>query len=118
MPMRKGDWWYSTQTRRGEQYPHYLRRRAVGPERRYDPDGVDETLLDLNALARGQPFLRLGLTAVTRDATRLAYTTDLTGGRDYTLHVKDLAQRRGRSPGRSTRSRRRRGPTTAARSTT
>ena len=91
VPMRKGDWWYSTQTRRGEQYPHYLRRRAVGPERRYDPSGVDETLLDLNELARGQPFLRLGLTAVTRDATRLAYTTDLTGGRDFTLHVKDLA---------------------------
>ena len=91
VPMRKGDWWYSTQTRRGEQYPHYLRRRAVGPDRRYDPSGVDETLLDLNELARGQPFLRLGLTAVTRDATRLAYTTDLTGGRDYTLHVKDLA---------------------------
>ena len=37
VPMRKGDWWYSTQTRRGEQYPHYLRRRAVGPDRRYDP---------------------------------------------------------------------------------
>jgi len=91
VPMRKGDWWYSTRTRRGEQYPHYLRRRAVGPDRRYDPDGVDETLLDLNELARGQPFLRLGLTTVTRDATRLAYTTDLTGGRDFTLHVKDLA---------------------------
>jgi oligopeptidase B len=90
VPMRKGDWWYSTQTRRGEQYPHYLRRRAVGPDQRYDPHGVDETLLDLNELARGQPFLRLGLTTVTRDATRLAYTTDLTGGRDFTLHVKDL----------------------------
>jgi oligopeptidase B len=90
VPMRKGDWWYSTQTRRGEQYPHYLRRRALGPDRRYDPHGVDETLLDLNELARGQPFLRLGLTTVTRDATRLAYTTDLTGGRDFTLHVKDL----------------------------
>jgi len=90
VPMRKGDWWYSTQTRRGEQYPHYLRRRAVCPDRRYDPNGVDETLLDLNELARGQPFLRLGVTAVSRDATRLAYTTDLTGGRDFTLHVKDL----------------------------
>jgi len=90
VPMRKGDWWYSTRTRRGEQYPHYLRRRAVGAERRYDPAGMDETLLDLNELARGQPFLRLGLTTVSRDATRLAYTTDVTGGRDFTLHVKDL----------------------------
>ena len=91
VPMRKGEWWYSTRTRQGEQYPHYLRRRAVGAERRYDPDGSDETLLDLNAMAVGKPFLALGATAVSRDATRLAYTVDHSGGRDYTLHVKDLA---------------------------
>jgi oligopeptidase B len=91
VPMRKGDWWYSTRTRPGEQYPHYLRRRALGAERRFDPAGVDETLLDCNAMAVGKPFLRLGVTAVTRDAMRLAYSVDHTGGRDYTLHVKDLA---------------------------
>ncbi|MGZ8260831.1 MAG: hypothetical protein ACXWUL_09815, partial [Caldimonas sp.] len=91
VPMRKGGWWYSTRTRHGEQYPRYLRRRAVGVERGFDPGGSDETLLDLNAMAAGKPFLRLGLTAVTRDAMRLAYTVDHTGGRDYTLHVKDLA---------------------------
>ena len=91
VPMRKGAWWYSTRLRQGEQYPRYLRRRAVGAERRFDPDGADETLLDLNAMAVGQPFLSLGLTAVSRDAARLAYTVDHTGGRDYTLHVKDLA---------------------------
>ena len=61
------------------------------PSARYDPEGGDETLLDLNAMAAGKPFLRLGVTAVSRDATRLAYTVDHTGGRDYTLHVKDLA---------------------------
>ena len=91
VPMRKGAWWYSTRTRQGEQYPRYLRRRSHGAERRFDPDGVDETLLDLNAMAVGQPFLQLGTTAVSPDATRLAYTVDHTGGRDYTLHVKDLA---------------------------
>jgi len=91
VPMRKGQWWYSTRTRQGEQYPHYLRRRALGPERRFDAAGSDETLLDLNAMAVGKPFLRLGVTAVTRDAMRLAYTVDHTGGRDYALHVKDLA---------------------------
>ena len=91
VPMRKGAWWYSTRTRQGEQYPSFLRRRAVGAERRFDPDGSDETLLDLNAMAVGKPFLRLGATAVTRDAMRLAYSVDHTGGRDYTLHVKDLA---------------------------
>ncbi len=91
VPMRKGEWWYSTRVRQGEQYPRFLRRRALGPERRFDPDGADETLLDLNAMAVGQPFLSLGVTAVSRDATRLAYTVDHSGGRDYTLHVKDLA---------------------------
>jgi oligopeptidase B len=91
VPMRKGGWWYSTRTRQGEQYPRYLRRRSHGVERRFDPEGVDETLLDLNAMAVGQPFLQLGTTAVSPDATRLAYTVDHTGGRDYTLHVKELA---------------------------
>ncbi len=91
VPMRKGDWWYATRIRAGEQYPHYLRRRALGGERRFDANGVDETLLDLNAMAAGKPFLRLGVTAVSRDAARLAYTVDHTGGRDYTLHVKELA---------------------------
>jgi len=91
VPMRKGDWWYSTQTRTGEQYPRLLRRRAVGAERRYDGDGVDEVLLDLNQMALGKPFLRLGLSTVSRDASRLAYSVDHTGGRDFTLHVKDLA---------------------------
>jgi oligopeptidase B len=91
VPMRKGDWWYSLRTRQGEQYPIYLRRRAVGPERAFDGDGRDEILLDLNEMARGKAFLRLGLTAVSRDARRLAYTVDHTGGRDFTLHVKSLA---------------------------
>ena len=91
VPYRKGNWWYSTRTLTGDQYPRHLRRRAVGVERRFDPDGADETLLDLNEMARGKAFLRLGDADVSRDATRLAYTADFTGGRDYTLHVKDLS---------------------------
>ena len=91
VPYRKGDWWYASRTLTGEQYPRHIRRRAAGSERRYDPDGSDETLLDLNEMARGKAFLRLGAATVSRDATRLAYTADFTGGRDYALHLKDLA---------------------------
>ncbi|MGZ5235081.1 MAG: S9 family peptidase [Caldimonas sp.] len=90
VPYRKGEWWYSTRTLTGDQYPRHIRRRATGGDRRYDVAGSDETLLDLNAMARGKPFLRLGAATVSRDATRLAYTADFTGGRDYTLYVKDL----------------------------
>src|SRR5580765_3370257 len=91
VPYRKGLWWYSSRTQKGEQYPRYIRRRALGADRSYDPQGKDETLLDLNEMARGQAFLRLGLAAVTLDAGTLAYTLDLTGGRDFTLRIRDLA---------------------------
>ncbi len=91
VPYRKGLWWYSTRTQKGEQYPRYIRRCAVGSERAYDPSGSDQTMLDLNELARGQAFLRLGLATVSRDADRLAYSLDLTGGRDYTLRLRELA---------------------------
>ena len=75
---RKGDWWYASDAAR-RAVPALLRRRAVG-RTALGPEGVDETLLDLNEMARGQPFLRLGLTTVTRDAMRLAYTIDLPAG--------------------------------------
>ncbi len=91
VPYRKGEWWYQSRIATGEQYARHVRRRAVGPDRRDDPAGREETLLDLNDLARGQAFLRLGVAAVSPGATRLAYSLDRTGGRDYTLHVKDLA---------------------------
>ena len=115
---RKGDWWYSSRTRRRATSTRATSAAAPSAaSARFDPAGHDETLLDLNAMARGQPFLRLGLSAVTLDADTLAYTLDLTGGRDFTLHVKDLAT--GEIDAWSVRrSRRRPGPTTAAPSTT
>ncbi len=91
VPYRKDGWWYSSRTVTGDQYPRHLRRRAVGHDRAWDPAGQDETLLDLNEMARGKPFLRLGEAEVSLDATRLAYTVDFSGGRDYVLHLKDLA---------------------------
>jgi oligopeptidase B len=91
VPYRKGNWWYATRTQTGEQYPRHIRRRAIGSERRYDLEGSDETLLDLNEMARGKGFLRLGAATMSRDAALLAYTADFTGGRDYTLHFKDLS---------------------------
>ena len=94
VPYRKGDWWYSTRTAQGDQYARYIRRRAAGADRRYDTAGADQTMLDLNEMARGKAFLRLGQAAVSRDASRLAYTVDFTGGRDFALHVRDLASGR------------------------
>lgn len=89
VPFRDGNWWYSTRTEEGLQYAIHCRRRgtAAGP----DADAPEEVMLDGNHLAQGYAFFALGATAITDDGRSLAYTTDTTGFRQYTLHIKDLA---------------------------
>jgi len=53
----------------------------------------EEVLLDLNVLAEGRSFLGLGMFEVSDDSQLLAYATDTTGFRQYTLEVKDLRTR-------------------------
>ena len=57
-------------------------------------------MLDLNELAEGQKFMALGAYAVSDDGNLLAYSTDDTGFREYTLYVKDLRDRRAPARGR------------------
>jgi oligopeptidase B len=83
VPYRLGDWWYYTRTEEGKQYPIHCRKRG-------SLDGREAVLLDLNELAKGHKFLGLGAFNVSDDGTRLAYSTDVTGFREYTLQVKDL----------------------------
>ena len=52
--------------------------------------GSEEVLLDGNELAKGHKFFSIGGTKVSDDGNRLAFTTDVTGFREYTLAVKDL----------------------------
>ena len=73
---------YFTKTEQGKQYPIHVRRKADSLQ--------EELLLDLNTLAEGHSFLGLGAFEVSDDNHLLAYSTDTTGFRQYTLHVKDL----------------------------
>ena len=83
VPYRRGGFFYYSRTEKGKQYP-ILCRKAGGLE------APEQVMLDLNRLAEGHPFLALGAASVSDDGRRLAYATDLTGFREYTLHVKDL----------------------------
>jgi oligopeptidase B len=84
VPYPDGGWLYWTRTFEGRQYPvHYRRRRSEG--------SAEELLLDVNELAIGQPFMALGGMAVSPDGHLLAYSTDNTGFRQYTLKIRDLA---------------------------
>lgn len=83
VPTRIGEYFYYSRTEEGKQYPYRCRRKG-------SMNGAEEILLDLNKLAEGHSFLGLGAFNVSDDGNLLAYSTDTTGYRQYTLHVKDL----------------------------
>ena len=83
MVSRDGDYEYYSRTEAGKDYPIYCR---AAPRRR----APEEIILDVNVLAEGHEFFSLGALAVSPDANLLAYSTDVTGFREFTLHVKDL----------------------------
>ena len=88
VPYRDGDWWYYSRTQEGLQYGIYCRKRGgpAGPE----ADAAEQILLDGNELAKDHSFFAIGDTDITDDGRWLAYTTDTTGFRQYTLRIKDL----------------------------
>ena len=84
VPYRRGDYWYYTRTEAGKQYPLYARKRG-------SMDAPEEVMLDPNVLGgRQEVFRDRRRIAVSDDDTKLAYTFDETGYRQYTLAVKDL----------------------------
>jgi oligopeptidase B len=83
VPCQLRGYLYFTRTEEGKQYSLRCRRRA-------EEGSAEELLLDLNVLAEGHSFLGLGSFEVSGDNRLLAYSTDTTGFRQYTLQVKDL----------------------------
>jgi len=88
-PYQRGDYWYYYRTEPGQEHEIYCRVRGDS-DGRYDPDGPEEILLDLNEAASGQSYCDLGAYEVSPDQTLLAYTIDTTGNENYALFVKDL----------------------------
>jgi oligopeptidase B len=83
VPYRLGGYYYFSRTEEGKQYPIYARKKG-------SLDAPEEITLDLNELAKGLKFLSLSSYRVSDDGNLLAYTTDNTGYRQYTLYIKDL----------------------------
>jgi len=83
VPYRYGNYFYYSRTEEGKQYPIFCRQKG-------STQAPEEIILDMNELAKGQKFMSVGLLAPTDDANLLAYSTDNTGYRQYTLQVKDL----------------------------
>ena len=83
VPYKWGNFFYYTRTVEGLQYPIFCRKQG-------SLDAPEQVVLDQNELAKGQKFMSVGAFVPSDDGTLLAYTTDNTGYRQYTLQVKDL----------------------------
>lgn len=89
VPYFDDGYWYHTRTQEGLQYAILCRRPGTMLQR---PDEAtpEQIVLDGNKLAEGHPFFAIGEIAITDDGRWVAYTTDTTGFRQYTLHLKDM----------------------------
>ena len=83
VPYKKGDYFYYSRTEMGKQYSIYARKKGslAAPE---------EIMLDANELAKGKPFFAIGSMDISPDGKWIAYSTDITGFRQYTLSFKNL----------------------------
>lgn len=83
VPYRLGGYFYYTRTEEGKQYPIYCRRKG-------SLEAPEQVILDVNQLAEGEKFMSVGQFRVSDDGKLLAFSTDNTGFRQYTLRVKNL----------------------------
>jgi oligopeptidase B len=85
VPTVYNDYVYERRFTQGAQYPYIVRRKdALGAQ--------EEPVLDVAALAAGHPQqYQLGSWTVSPDNTRVAFSVDFTGGRDFRIFVRTIA---------------------------
>ena len=83
VPYRWGNYFYYSRTVEGQQYAILCRKQG-------NLDAPEQILLDVNELAKGQKFMSVGAFVPSDDGNLLAYSTDNTGYRQYTLQIKNL----------------------------
>jgi oligopeptidase B len=83
VPEYYGGYYYYTREEEGKQYKFYCRKMG-------SLEAEEEILIDMNVLAEGHEFLKLGTYELSDDHNLLAYALDTIGNERYTLYVKDL----------------------------
>lgn len=84
VPFRKDGFWYYRRFETGQEYDRLYRRKGL-------LSAPEELLLDLNLLAQGHDYFRLGDFDVTPNGRLLAWSEDTVSRRQFTIHVRDLA---------------------------
>lgn len=83
VPYFKNGYYYYTRTVEGKDY--YVSCRKKG-----NMSAPEEVLLDVNKMAEGYKYFRVGGTSVSPDNKLLAYGVDTVSRNEYTIYVKNL----------------------------
>ena len=83
VPEKEGDYYYYVRFEEGGQYPIYCRRQG-------SDDGPETVLLDVNQLAEGRDYTRVGAFRNSPDHRLAAYGVDFDGSEQYTIRLLDL----------------------------
>lgn len=81
-PVYDNGYWLDWRYPPGSEYPLHVRRRT--------PDGKEEVVLDVPAMARGHAYYALGGFQISPDNRYVAFVEDVQGRRIHTLRVRDL----------------------------
>ncbi len=97
VPYRERGWWYYARYEAGMDYPIHARRRdAAGMDpvavQKLNDEGApgEEVLFDVNAMAAGKDYFSLADYEVSPDNRIVAWTQDVVGRRQYSLHFRNL----------------------------
>src|SRR6185369_7996260 len=80
-PLQRRDYWYYSRTEEGKSYSIHCRKHK-------SLESPEEIILDVNDLAKGHSYFSVGIASPNDDNIFLAYATDTTGYRQYTLQIK------------------------------
>lgn len=83
VPYKLNGYWYITRYEKGKDYPVYSRKKET-------LDAPEEILFDVNEMAKGYDYYRLGGLNVSPDNKLIAFAVDTVSRRKYTIQIKNL----------------------------
>ncbi|WP_339751828.1 S9 family peptidase [uncultured Winogradskyella sp.] len=83
VPYKYNGYWYITKFIKGMDYPIYTRKKDT-------LENPEELLFDCNKMAEGESYFKLAGLSISPDNTLVSYGIDITGRRNYTIHIKNL----------------------------
>ncbi len=83
VPYKDNGYWYYTRFEEGKQYPIYCRKKG-------ELTAPEEIMLNVNEMAKGYKYFRIGGVSVSTNNEILAYGVDTVSRRQYTIYFKNL----------------------------